>query len=393
MLAVMAVSMTASAQYDGGFYGNKFFDNCYVGLNGGAGAGTTHQKIFHNLNWNVGVRVGKYISPIFGVAIEGNAYFRNHHGGLQNGVHGRNLSTGTAIRYSRVGLIGTINLMNAISAYPGEPRKFEIFVVPGFDWGHNFGDGCPGTKLNTLNNKLALDFAYNFGKYQEWQVYVEPSINYCIAGIDDSGVDEYGVGKKIVDYDINNSFLQCNVGLIYKFKTSNGAHNFMIAETCDPMELDELNNTVNELRAKDADNQTRIENLQKEVRDLQDALNECNAKPAVEQIVEPSLPAVFYQCNKSVITPAQAQNVQIAADVLKNHPTYRIQIKGYASPEGPSDNNTSLGIRRADAVKDMLIKKYGIAADRIDAEGCGETDKLFEVYEFNRVAMMYLQKK
>jgi outer membrane protein OmpA-like peptidoglycan-associated protein len=113
----------------------------------------------------------------------------------------------------------------------------------------------------------------------------------------------------------------------------------------------------------------------------------------VAKVLEPNLPAVFYQVNKAVISPAQQQNVQIAADVLKNHPTYRLQVKGYASPEGPHANNTSLGIRRADAVKDMLVKKYGIAADRIDAEGCGETDQLFETYEFNRCAILFLDKK
>ena len=246
-----------------------------------------------------------------------------------------------------------------------------------------------GTKMKTLNSKIAFDLAYNFGKFQEWQLYLEPSLNYCIAGVDHEN-DQHS--NKIVKYNINNSFLQLNLGLVYKFKTSNGAHNFMLVEACDPMELDDLNAAVNELRAKDSINAQTIENLQKEVQDLQDALNECNAKPAVAPVLEPQLPAVFYQVNKSIITPAQQQNVQIAADVLKNHPTYRVQVKGYASPEGPHDNNNSLGIRRADAVKDMLINKYGIAADRIDAEGCGETDQLFETYEFNRCAILILKK-
>lgn len=77
---------------------------------------------------------------------------------------------------------------------------------------------------------------------------------------------------------------------------------------------------------------------------------------------------------------------------MQNHPELKIQIKGYASPEGPHDNNMNLSVRRANAVKDMLVKKYGIDPNRITAEGCGETDKLFEVYEFNRVAMLYIEK-
>ena len=394
MLAVIAAALTANAQEERAFYGNKFFDNCYIGVNGGVASGTTHNAVFRNLNWEAGIRLGKYFSPVFGVAIEGNAYLRNHHGGYKNPIDGsHDLSGGTTVRYTNVGVIATINLMNAIWGYDGEPRKFEIFVVPGFSWGHNFGNNpkTEGTKLNTLNNKLALDFAYNFGKFQEWQLYLEPSMNYCIAGVDHENAEK---SNKIVCYDVNNSFIQLNLGLIYKFKTSNGAHNFMLAETCDPLEFDELNASVNELRAKDTANIQRIDALEKEVKDLQDALNECSSKPVVKQLplVEPALPAVFYAVNKADISAAQQQNVQIAADVLKNHPTFRVNIKGYASPEGPHDNNTSLGIRRADAVKNMLVNKFGIAADRIKAEGCGETDQLFETYEFNRCAMLFLVK-
>lgn len=392
MFAVAFTALTANAQDEGGFYGNKFFDNCYIGLNGGIGSGTTHNQIFKNVNWNAGLRLGKYFSPIFGFGIEGNLYFNNRHGEYVNPQGGHNLSGGNTVHYSDVGFFATVNLMNTFSQYLGEPRKFEVSFVPGFSWGHNFGNNPTpeGTKMNTLNSKFAFDLAYNFGKFQEWQLYLEPAINFCIAGVDHENEEH---SNKIVKYNINNSYLQLNLGLIYKFKTSNGAHNFMLVEACDPMELDELNNAVNDLRAKDSVNVQTIENLQKEVQDLQDALNECNAKPTAPPVLEPQLPAIFYQVNKAEISAAQMQNVQIAADVLKNHPTYRVRVKGYASPDGPHDNNKSLGIRRADAVKNMLVNKFGISADRVDAEGCGETDQLFETYEFNRCALLYLQKK
>ncbi|MBO7645702.1 MAG: OmpA family protein [Prevotella sp.] len=393
-LAVVASALTANAQEEGGFYGNKFFDNCYIGVNGGVGSGTTHQAVFKNVNWNLGLRLGKYFSPIFGFGIEGNLYFNNRHGSYVKQEGGHSLSGGNTIHYSNLGFFATINLTNAIKEYLGEPRKFEVSFVPGFSWGHNFGNNpAPeGTKMNTLNNKIAFDFAYNFGKFQEWQLYFEPSINYCIAGVDHENDEK---SNKIVKYNINNSFLQFNVGLVYKFKTSNGAHNFMLIESCDPMELDELNASINDLRAKDSLNNITIDNLQKEVKDLQDALNECNSKPAVAQQTsfDPGLPAIFYQVNKSVITPAQQQNVQIIAEILKNHPTYSIKVRGYASPEGSSSNNNTLAVNRAYAVKTMLINKYGIPSYRIEAEGCGATDQLFEVYEFNRCAIVILEKK
>ncbi len=42
--------------------------------------------------------------------------------------------------------------------------------------------------------------------------------------------------------------VQLNAGLIYKFKNSNGTHNFKIAELRDQAEIDALNAQINELR-------------------------------------------------------------------------------------------------------------------------------------------------
>ena len=64
-----------------------------------------------------------------------------------------------------------------------------------------------------------------------------------------------------------------------------------------------------------------------------------------------------------------------------------MKVLGYASPEGPADLNQKLSVERAEVVKNALIKKYKIAADRITTEGLGATDKLSDEIDFNRVAM------
>lgn len=60
--------------------------------------------------------------------------------------------------------------------------------------------------------------------------------------------------------------------------------------------------------------------------------------------------------------------------------------KGYASPEGSKEINEKLSVARAEAVKNILVKRYKISADRLTTKGMGATDKLFEQVEFNRVA-------
>ena len=39
-------------------------------------------------------------------------------------------------------------------------------------------------------------------------------------------------------YNINNSFVQLNAGLVYKFANSNGTHNFTIATSRDQAEIE-----------------------------------------------------------------------------------------------------------------------------------------------------------
>ena len=71
---------------------------------------------------------------------------------------------------------------------------------------------------------------------------------------------------------------------------------------------------------------------------------------------------------------------------MKNHKDAKVEIKGYASPEGSKEINEKLSVARAEAVKNILVKHYKISADRLTTKGMGATDKLFQQVECNRVA-------
>lgn len=397
ILAAAVVTLSASAQEPAkGFYGNKLWDNWYVGVNAGGLTKTTNQAVLKNLNPNVAIRVGKWLTPYFGVAAEGEFM-------LDNKMEGEDFTHTKGAIQSIQGLaMAQLNLGNAILGYPGHPRKFEVIANLGIGPFHNYmGKGEEkGTVLNTLNTRFAFDLAYNFGKKCEWQLFVEPSITYAIAGVKDQYTDsegriiydENGLGRSLVNFDANCSYLQLNVGLNYFFKTSNGTHRFVNVVECDQNEIAALNDNISDLRNKNAADADEIAKLKKEINDLKKALKDAEEAANRKAEVQPNLPSVFYQLDKTVINPEQAKNVAIAAAVMKNHPELKIAIKGYASPEGPHDHNNDLSVGRAKAVKDMLVKKYGIDESRITTEGCGETDQLFEIYELNRVAMLYIVK-
>ena len=361
--AAMAVSVSAQTVTE-----SKTFDNFYIGINGGAQVKTTNEAWMKNLNSNAGLRIGRWFTPVFGLAAESNVYFNDHCSHFMP-------QSKTIARYMNTSLIATVNFSNWFAGYKGEPRTFEFVPVFGFGWGHTFGTE---ENFNVLTSKAGIDFTFNLGSKKAWQIYVEPSMNWALNGY----------GYEGVAYDINKSAFQLNAGIVYKFKNSNGSHNFTIAQLRDQSEIDGLNSQINNLRNDLNNKDSQLSAKDKQIKDLQNALDECNKKP---KYVKPATatnlqPTVLFQQGKFNVEKSQMPNIELISQYMKNHPEANIEIKGYASPEGPKELNQKLSEKRAEAVKNVLVKKYKIAADRLTTKGMGATDKLFKQVEFNRVS-------
>ena len=361
--AAMAVSVSAQTVTE-----SKTFDNFYIGINGGAQVKTTNEAWMKNLNSNAGLRIGRWFTPVFGLAAESNVYFNDHCSHFMP-------QSKTIARYMNTSLIATVNFSNWFAGYKGEPRTFEFVPVFGFGWGHTFGTE---ENFNVLTSKAGIDFTFNLGSKKAWQIYVEPSMNWALNGY----------GYEGVAYDINKSAFQLNAGIVYKFKNSNGSHNFTIAQLRDQNEIDGLNSQINSLRGDLNDKDAQLSAKDKQIKDLQNALDECNKKPKYEKPATATnlQPTVLFRQSKAVVDKSQMPNIELIAQYMKNHPEAKVEIKGYASPEGNKEFNQALSQKRADAVKNVLVKKYKIAADRLTTKGMGATDKLFKQVEFNRVS-------
>lgn len=368
MFAAAAMAVSASAQTT---TESKFFDNWYLGVNVGAATKTTHNAWFENINPSVGVRLGKWFTPVYGVAAEIDAYARN-----------RNIPgyKKTLVRDMSGKLMGTLNVSNLFWGYKGEPRSFEVIPVAGIGAFHSFNNSKFGN-VNALTANAGIDFAFNLGSKKAWQVYVEPSMNWFLH--DNQGACDG------CQFDINKSGFQLKVGVNYKFKNSNGSHNFTIAQLRDQNEIDGLNNQINSLRNDLNGKDAEINAKDKQIQDLQNALNECNKAPKTNAVAATATnlqPTVLFRVGKSTIDRSQMANIEMIAQYMKNHPEATIEIKGYASPEGSKEINQKLSEARANAVKNVLVKTYKIKSDRLITKGMGATDKLFKQVEFNRVA-------
>ena len=382
MFAAAMMAASVSAQDNTAITANKFGDNWYFGINAGV---TTRVKesykdagdgMFKAIAPTFGVRLGKNLTTVFGLAVDADALFKSNDKFYAGSK--------TFIEAVNVNLLGTFNLSNLFAGYAGEPRAFELIALGGFGWEHDF-DHLP--KANGLNSKVALDFAFNLGEAKAWQLYIEPALTYNLHGWM-AGMD-FGIPFQ---YDLNRSVLSLKAGLNYKFNTSNGTHNFAKAALRDQAEIDGLNAKINELRADVNAKDGKIAADAQTIADLKAKLAACEARPMQTTIIEEKKetilqPMVIFRQGKSVIEPAQYASVEMVAKYMRNHPESKVIVRGFASPEGNAELNQKLSEARAEAVKTALIKKYKIAADRITTEGLGATDKISEELDFNRVAM------
>ena len=376
MLAAASMAASVSAQT---VAESKTFDNIYVGINGGVATKTTGHKWLSDLDPNAGLRIGRYFTPVFGLAIEGNAYFSNKPWG----------STGTVVRATNASLLGTVNLSNWFGGYKGEPRTFEVSALYGLGWMHIFTSNkavkdATENQRNRMTSKAALDFAFNFGSAKQFQFYVEPSINFAFLGQSKSKevvatgnplapvavADHQEYGYKAASqagqpaYNINNSFVQLNAGLIYKFANSNGTHNFTIVTPRDQAEIDALNAQINELRNR------KPEVITKEV------VKEVPSVKVKELSVSDLVFVTFAQGKSNLTREAKAalNNVKEGSHV---------QVVGTASPEGSKEINDRLSQARADVVANYL-KSRGVNID--DATGKG-----VQGVTSNRLAVVYVK--
>jgi outer membrane protein OmpA-like peptidoglycan-associated protein len=149
-----------------------------------------------------------------------------------------------------------------------------------------------------------------------------------------------------------------------------------------------MNEEINDLREVIAAKDLELVSLADELLNVQNQLNEARNQQAqaTGQTINILESVIAFPFNQADVQVSQMPSLEHAANYLKNNPDASITINGYASPEGTEDYNLQLSQRRADAVKAILVDKYGIEASRINAIGHGVGD-IFSEPAWNRVGI------
>ncbi len=424
IILILALFMGVFAAQAQSLQENKFTDNWSVTLKGGAIMPFQGYAFWPSARGIFGLELRKQITPVIGFGVEGEATINTTSWCKEPNYWGP--KSANIIDHTLAGLFGTVNLGNLFMGYKGVPRFFEVEGVIGAGWLHAFHragerliadqqwtENPYGNDYDSWYVKAGANLNFNFGESRAWTFSLKPSVVWDMNGdvmkvfrwnerfktdwIADQKHETHN-GKS--QMNANHAAVELEAGITYHFKGSNGERYITLCPyKYSQNDIDALNGEINNMRNQlnglkgdlDAAN-ARNAQLQRDLDAARKAQPKTEVIDKTKYIDRESAMMnvlVHFKVNKTNITPDQQANVERVAMYLKNNPTATVDIKGYASTEGPADNNVRLANGRAEAVKNMLINKYKIAANRITAQGCGATD-MFQELSWNRVSICEL---
>jgi len=225
--------------------------------------------------------------------------------------------------------------------------------------------------------------------------------------------------------DISNTFIGANAGLMFKFRLSErinfniegnatylpssfdghegnerGADGIVQATAGFSVKLGktrwDVSEPMNYETIKDLNDEiSRLRAIAENIKECED----CPECPPVQiQAPEPApikfLPdPVRFRLDKSIIDNGEWSKIEKAVDYLNKYPNTNIIITGYADKQtGTPGYNMRLSERRAKAVSQALIERYGINPLRLSINWEGDKIQPFEVNEWNRVVVFVIEE-
>ena len=351
---------------------NPFWSNWFFSIGGGAeatfgdndSAGSFGKRISPTLN----ISVGKWFTPGLGLRLQ--------YSGLQargftydkgaDYVKGAELKDGYyKQRFDYMNLHGDVMFnLNALFGGYNQHRVYEIIPYVGAGFTHNYSK--PHREALSVNAGIINKFRISNA--------IDINLELSAMGVEDKFDGEVGGDH---GYD---GVLSATVGLTYRFP----ARGFRrpMPQLISQIELAAMQDKLAMMGAQNAE--------------LKNALVQAENQPVAEvtetQVIVPDPDiaprTVFFQIGSAELSPREIMNLSYLAEQMKQFPNATYTVNGYAdSATGTPAFNKELSLKRAQAVKNALVKNYGIAADRLNVEAGGGVDKFGQPI-LNRVVLV-----
>lgn len=329
--------------------------NYFISLAGGVGAmfleGNNTPKFTDRLSWTAALSLGKWHNPYYATRLKvvgGEAYTYSK---LNSALRNDNYFVGGHYDFM-------FDVVNFFSTY-NPNRVFHIIPYVGVGYEYKFNHtvaGLPNTHAATANGGLQLSF------------HVAPRVNIFVEG--EATYNGFHIRKSYAP-DFSNAF---RVSAIAGLTFNVGRQGFAPVEPLDQAYIDGLQSQINALRAENAE-------LAKRPVNCPDV-----AVPVADSKVIGNV--IYFRINSAVVDKNQMVNVYNIAEYAKSN-TETITLVGYADRQtGNPAYNLALSKRRAEAVADILVKKYGISRDRLKIDWKGDTVQPYNENVWNRIVLM-----
>ncbi|MAC48565.1 OmpA family protein [Oceanospirillum beijerinckii] len=255
--------------------------------------------------------------------------------------------------------------------------EFGYFYGPRWagriEWSNlKFGNGIGGSDVD--GDRYGVDALYRFSDHGPF--YGIMGLKHLAAGKGHTAAS-MGIGANTMISDhmsvfaegtlyggLDKSFIDfgTKLGLRYHFAASAPAAEITpvaaLAPQPEPMDSDNDGVIDDEDLCPDSDPKYAVDN------------NGCVVLKSVGVSIELEIP---FANDSAVVEEQYFAEIKRVADFMKNYAEGSVEISGHTSARGKADYNLDLSSRRAKAVADILVNKFGIAADRVNHKGYGET--------------------
>lgn len=116
-----------------------------------------------------------------------------------------------------------------------------------------------------------------------------------------------------------------------------------------------------------------------------------NFKPSPAVVLE-EVPSVYFDFDRADLDDQALQTIHKVAMKLQSDSTVFVEIRGYCDYSGKSNYNKNLSLKRAERVKQELVKIWGIDPRRINANGNGRIAMPPTSYRPNRRCDMFFNR-
>lgn len=335
----------------------------------------------HNMTVVYNFGFGRWFSPYLGFRLNalGGALHWN------NPVSGNHYNGWTKANHAQLNLELMWDMCNSIAGVnPNRPVSVIPFIGLGGDylWNVRDGKGNPAEGTNiyrengekktnnwTLPVTAGIQLRFRLCKYVDFFAEMRASF--------------YGDNWNLCSF---GRPVDANVAAVGGFNFNIGGRGWDTFNQCDYMtKIASLNGQVNDLRAQ-------LLACGQEVAALQSQLPCPEPKVQKDCVNAPLMTTVRFLIDSDEIMETEEVNIYNMAEWMKANPKENVTIVGYADKDtGTSEYNMELSKKRADAVANALVEKYGIDKSRLTIKYDGSDVQPYSTNDWNRI-VIFTQK-